>query len=289
VLDVAKELKTMVKGAESRVEDPRTPAPSLGSSVDPRSTEIVGGNASGGPNTSHTIVVGALAALLKAVSPGAQEAEYRQAALESNVLGKHTESSRRRTFRYVRELYLLRPDSILFRALRDLWLDEPEAQPLLAGVCAVARDSVFRASSSAITRSSPGDTLTSTDLAHAVEEHFPESYSVSTLAKIGRNTFSSWEQTGHLAAGGAATKTRTRAICRPVNVAYALLLGYLQGIRGQALFDTLWAKILDHPKSHLFDMAFTASQRGLIEFRQAGGVVDVGFHELLRPFEDEPR
>ncbi|MGH8527928.1 MAG: hypothetical protein ACREXY_28025, partial [Gammaproteobacteria bacterium] len=179
--------------------------------------------------------------------------------------------------------------SILFRAMRDLWTDEEEAQPLLAGVCALARDSVLRASGSAITRSSPGDALRSTDLAEAVQEHFPESYSASTLAKIGRNTFSSWEQTGHLAAAGSATKTRTRAVCRPVNVAYALLLGYLQGIRGQALFDTLWAKILDHPKSHLFDMAFTASQRGLIEFRQAGGVVDVGFHELLRPFEDELR
>jgi hypothetical protein len=65
------------------------------------------------------------------------------------------------------------------------------------------------------------------------------------------------------------------------------MLGYLQGIRGQALFDTLWAKVLDHPKSHLFDLAFIASQRGLMEFRQAGGVVDVSFRELLRPFEGE--
>jgi len=45
--------------------------------------------------------------------------------------------------------------------------------------------------------------------------------------------------------------------------------------------------VLDRPKSHLFDLAFGASQRGLLEFRHAGGVIDVKFHELLRPFEGE--
>ena len=123
------------------------------------------------------------------------------------------------------------------------------------------------------------------DLAKAAGEHFPGSYSDSTLAKIGRNTFSSWEQTGHLAAGEPAKKVRVRAVCRPANVAYALLLGHLQGVSGQALFETLWAHVLDQPRSHLVDMAFGASQRGLIEFRHAGGVMDVSFHQLLRPSE----
>jgi hypothetical protein len=207
--------------------------------------------------------------------------------LNENVFGKETEGARRRTLRYLKELYLLRPSSVLFRALRDLWPDDPEAQPLLAGLCALARDAVFRASSSVIIRSARGDVLTSHDLADAVGDHFPTSYRQSTLAKIGRNVFSSWEQTGHLARGERTTKVRTRATCRPSNVAYALMLGYLEGTRGGALFDTLWAQVLDQPKSHLFDLAFGASQRGLLEFRHAGGVVEVSFHELLRPFQGE--
>jgi hypothetical protein len=72
-------------------------------------------------------------------------------------------------------------------------------------------------------------------------------------------------------------------------VAYALMLGHLQGTRGPALFDMLWTKVLDQPKSHLFDLASDASQRGLLEFRHAGGVVEVSFHELFRPFEGEQR
>jgi hypothetical protein len=249
--------------------------------------EIAPGDISGGPNTSHTIMVGALRALLDAVPRDAGFNDYKQAALESNVLGKQTDGARRRTFRYLRELYLLRPDALLFRALRQLCLHDRQAQPLLAGLCAVARDAVFRASSDVITQSHPGDALTAQDFARVVGNRFPGVYRDTTMAKIGRNVFSSWEQTGHLARQARLTKVRTRVACQPADVAYALMLGYLEGARGEALFMTLWAKVLDQPMSHLYDLASSASQRGLMEFRHAGGVVEVSFHELLRPFDGE--
>ena len=227
--------------------------------------EIVPGSVSGGTNTSHTIIVAGLAALLDAVPVDAPASTYEEAALQANVIGKTTDGARRRTYRYLRELYVLRPDSLLFRAMRDLWPVDSAARPLLAGLCALARDAVFRASSSAITGSSPGDALGSADLADAVGEQFSESYGAATLAKIVRNTFSSWEQTGHLAEAEHATKVRTRATCRPANVAYALLLGYAEGVRGKALFETLWARVLDQPASHLMDLAASASQDGMLE------------------------
>ena len=256
---------------------------SVNAGVDP--TEIVSGDISGGTNTSHTIVVNSLSVLLDAVPVLAAAGDYERAAVDENVLSKQTEGARRRTFRYLRELYLLRPDSLLFRSLRDLWPIDPPARALLACLCALARDPVFRASSVAITQTSPGDTLTSTDLAVAVGEQFPTTYSASTLAKIGRNTFSSWEQSGHLREHHSGVKLRTRATCRPADVAYALLLGHLEGVRGRALFDTLWASVLDQPTSHLLDLAAVASQSGMLELRHAGGVVEVGFRELLRPFD----
>jgi hypothetical protein len=248
-------------------------------------SEIVPGDRSGGTNTSHTIIIPALCAVLEAVPESAPAAAYQQAAIVANVLGKATDGARRRTFRYLRELYLLRPDSLLFRALRDLWPITPPARSLLAGLCALARDPVFRASSAAIMKTPPGDMLTSADLADAVVEVFPSSYGAATLAKIGRNTFSSWRQTGHLKDAGRSIKVRIRPVCHPTNVAYALLLGHLEGARGRALFDTLWARVLDQPHSRLFELAAAASQQGMLELRQAGGVVDVGFRELLRTFD----
>lgn len=249
--------------------------------------EIVPGDRSGGTNTSHTIVVPALTALLSVVDRHAEHAIYEQAVIAENVLGKDTTGSRQRTFRYLRELYLLRPDSTLFRALRDVWNDDPSGQPLLAGLCALARDTVFRASASAILQSDPGDEITSSDLSTAVGEVFPSAYNDATLAKIGRNTASSWEQTGHLEAVARNEKLRRRPTCTSATVAYALLLGQLEGVRGAALFDTIWAQVLDQPRAHLMGLATVASQRSLIDFRHSGGVTEVGFTELLRPMEGQ--
>jgi hypothetical protein len=242
-------------------------------------------SASGGATTSHSIMVPALRALIEAVHAEATFEDYRAAAVEENVLGKSTEASRRRTFRYLRELYLLRPDAVEFRALRDLWSDDKSAQQLLAGLCALANDAVFHASADAILTATVGEAVSSQELATAVAKHYPDSYSDSTLAKIGRNTSSSWEQTGHLQHQGRGPKLRIRAQALPSSVAYALFLGHLRGARGQALLETTWAKVLDLPRSQLVDVAVAASQRGLLEFKQAGGIIDVGFRLLLRPIE----
>ncbi len=247
--------------------------------------EIARGDRSGGATTSHTIVVPALERLLSKVGTGKAAGEYEQAVLEDNVLGKDTVGARRRTLRYLRELYLLRDDSLLFRALGDLWNDDPSGQPLLAGLCALARDPVFRASAQPIFDSEPGDEVASADLAEAVSKSFNESYSDPTLAKIGRNTSSSWQQSGHLDAVARITKVRRRAVCTPATTAFALFLGHLEGVGGAALFDTLWSRALDRPRAHLMDLAVAASQRSLIDFRHSGGVIEVQFTELLRPRE----
>lgn len=247
--------------------------------------EIVPGERSGGATTSHTIVVPALQLLLEKVGCKADAADYEYAVLEDNLLGKSTIGARRRTLRYLRELYILRKDSLLFRALGDLWNDDPLGQPLLAGLCALARDSAFRASAPAIFDCEPGDEVTSVDLAEAVAKAFPGSYGDATLAKIGRNTFSSWEQTGHLNAIPKNGKVRARAVCTPSATAFALFLGHLEGVAGAALFETLWARALDRPKAHLLDLAVVASQRSLIDFRHSGGISEVGFSGLLRPIE----
>jgi hypothetical protein len=240
---------------------------------------------SGGATTSHTIVAPALEVLLTAVGTTADLAAYERAVVDDNLLGKETIGGRRRTLRYLRELYVLRGDSVLFRALGDLWNDDSTGRRLLAGLCALASDPVFRASAQAIFDTEPGNEVTSADLADAVMKSFPESYNESTLAKIGRNTSSSWEQTGHLEAVTRTRKVRRRAVCTPATTAFALFLGHLDGLAGSLLFDTVWARALDRPRAQLIDMATAASQRSLIDFRHSGGITEVGFGALLRPID----
>jgi hypothetical protein len=237
--------------------------------------------------TSHTIGVPELTHLLDVVSPEAGLEEYERAAVVDNALGRATETGRAWRFATLRRLYLLRPDSLLFRSLRDLWADDPAGRPLLAALCAMATDTVFRSSATVIVRTSPGDEVAANDFAEAIEKEYPGVYAASSLKKASQNAYASWQQSGHLDPAKQGRKVRQRAICSPADVAYALLLGHLLGHRGDALFDTLWTSILDRPQSQLHDLAFAASQRGMLEFRSAGGVTEVGFRQLLRPMDGQ--
>lgn len=237
--------------------------------------------------TSHSIGIGELDQLVQSLPPDADSLDYRRSIVDENLLGLASESGRVWRFKTLRRLYLLRPDSLLFRALRDLWVDDPEARPLLAALCATATDTVLRASAIVIIETSIGDEVTSGDFATAIETRYPGVYGSSTLQKAASNAYRSWEQSGHLGPAHRGRKRRKQATCRPADVAYALLLGHLEGHRGEALFETWWTEILDQPCSGLYELALAASQRGMIEYRNAGGVVEVGFRELLRPMEGE--
>ena len=233
---------------------------------------------SGGAHTSRTMMLGELGALLSAVGGRGSREDYRRAILADNVLSKGSTTTRRRSLRYLRQLYVLDPASPLFRGLTRLWEADSSAQPLLALICALSCDPLLRATVSVIIGAGDGQKLTSDDLAQAVTDRFPDSYSQPVAAKIGRNAVSSWTQSGHLR--GRLTKVRVRATPRPASTAYALFVGHLGGAAGAGLFDTVYAHALDCSSAALHDEAFAAAKRGWIDFRQAGQVVEVGFRWL---------
>ncbi len=101
-------------------------------------------------------------------------------------------------------------------------------------------------------------------------------------AKIGRNVLSSWTQSGHLRAIKKTVKVRALAHATPATAVYALYLGHLDGLAGQALLDTLYIEVLDAPLREVRELAFAASALGWLEYREAGGLVDVGFRWLTK-------
>lgn len=232
-------------------------------------------------------MVSSLQHLLAVLPAGAPQTAYRAAVMDENVLGKATVSGREWAFRQLRRYYAFDPAVLLFRSLRDLWDHDPAGQPLLAMLCALSRDQVLRSTSVLVLGAEVGSSLDRTDFEAAVEEAFPGAYSSNTRRTAAGNIASSWTQSGHFRHQGRSEKVRVRACCTPAPVAYALMLGYLQGHRGQALFETVWARTLDRPTSQLVELAATASQIGMLEFRHAGGVMEIGFGHLLRRFDDE--
>jgi hypothetical protein len=233
-----------------------------------------------GIHTTRTIMLAELGELLAVCPPSSSLADYRTAVVDENALLKPTGTTRESTFRWLRALYVLDPTVVLFRALRDLWDADAEARPLLTLLLAAAREPLLRATAPAILAAPRETVVEPAVLADAVNAAFPERYNARTLQNIGKNAASSWTQAGYLQ--GRTPKVRVRAESRPPAVAYALLLGYLMGGRGEALFGTFWADLLDAPRYALHEQAAQAGRGGWIDYRRAGDVTDVEFRHLLR-------
>jgi hypothetical protein len=222
--------------------------------------------------------------LLQALPAAAPQAEYRAAVVDDNLLGRPTDAGRVRTFRHLRELYLLNPEAPEFRALRHYLAFEQDAGPLLAGILATQRDEVLRASFDAVGAAAPGDVVTSADLLVAVR-HQLDGMSQATFAKCGRNTGACWTQTGHLR--GRGIKVRTFVEPRPAAIAFAAWLGHHFGQRGASVLDNPWSRLLDLPKDDdgiRLKALQTANAFGLLQLLRAGNVVDVQFPD----FGEEP-
>jgi len=80
---------------------------------------------------------------------------------------------------------------------------------------------------------------------------------------------------------------RTQASPTVGSAAYALLLGYLAGARGQGLFSSEYAGLLDCPPEKTVELAEEASRKGWIVFKRVSDVVEVGFPNLIGPEEKE--
>jgi hypothetical protein len=237
-------------------------------------------------HTARTIMLNELQMLLCYVaSESASIQEYKKAIVEDNCLLKRSGRNRDLTFRHLADLYILEPGYLLFRALRYFWYRDTEGRSLLALLCACATDSLLRNHGTFILGLSQGTTITSQDSEAFIEQNNPGRFSPATLRSTAQNINSSFTQSGHLS--GRSIKKRTKVYSSPGSTAYALLLGYLTGARGESLFSTDYAKLLDSTPEEMSQMAVEASGRGWMVFKRIGNVVEVAFPNLLTEQEME--
>ncbi len=232
-----------------------------------------------GTHTSRTIMLEELRALLANHRPDATRERYLAAIHEDNCLIKRTAATRKLSSQRLSELYALDPEVSLFRVMRRCWYADLDGQPLLAMLLALARDPLLRASAPPVLRMRPGDELARQQMTDALARTVGNRLSESTLDKVVRNASSSWTQSGHLKGRGR----KIRQIVRPtaMTTAFALLLGYVSGNRGTALFESLWAQVLDVPAGELMNLAMDARRLGLLDMSQSGGVLELSFSRLL--------
>ncbi len=239
-----------------------------------------------GSHNARTIMLEELGILLSYVDNAeTPQGKYLTAIITDNCLGKRSGKTRKLSARHLTTLYGLDPRLTIFRALCYFWYRDIDAQPLLALLCSYSRDAILRTSAPFILSISEGDTVTTRDMEEFLEKKFLGSYSKATLKSMARNINSSWTKSGHLT--GRVKKIRQKPLATTGAASFALLLGYLTGARGESLFATGYAKLLDTPQDRIIELAETASGRGWITLKKAGDVIEVLFPNNITEAEME--
>jgi hypothetical protein len=238
-----------------------------------------------GTHSTRTMMLAELQSLLSTVPGNRERPDYERAVLEENCLGKQTFSNRTLSLQRLGELYALHPAVPLFRIMRDLWMANQESQPQLALLLALARDPLLRLSAQAVLYTAIGKEFARQEMTDALVEGTGGRFNESSLDKIVRNASSSWTQSGHLQ--GRSRKFRQQIRATPAATAYAFLLGYMQGIRGQNLFQCPWVKVLDLDELEARERADDAKRLGLVDIKQSGSLIDIAFPALMNETDKE--
>ncbi len=237
----------------------------------------------GGPHSSRTIMLHDLRVLLEEIPQPAHKKDYLHAIFEDNILGKKTVSSRKKSAEYLGVQYGLDPSITIFRSMRYFWHKDACSQPLLAMLCALARDPVLRLSVELILQTPVGERITKYHFEQVIEKNAGDRFSHKTLESISRNVFSSWTQAGYLK--GNRSRYRTLPDVTVGSVAYAVLLGYLCGERGKLLLDCIWVRLLGISTAQVLDYVLKASRLGWLDYRGIDSVVEIRFPNLLTQAE----
>jgi hypothetical protein len=208
-----------------------------------------------------------------------------KAIVEENVLEKPTLSSRKKSLRHLMELYGMDPSKALFRVLWDLAHADLDSLPQLCLVCAYARDPQLRHSFELVRTLRLGEVLARADMEQHLEIGFLGRFSPAMKKSMAQNVNTTWTFGGHLA--GKAKKTRRLPEPRPISAAYAMFVGYLTGLRGERLLDSAFASLVATKRSQLIAALSLASAKGLLSLKQAAGIVEFDFSNLLTSAEQE--
>ena len=240
-----------------------------------------------GAHSARSMMLEELRSLFQTMAPSSTQAHYQSEICDHNLLDKPTVKSRKLTYRHLVDLYGLNADIALFRVFRMLWPLADEAQPVLALQLALLRDPLLRLSQDFIAEKPLGDQVVRQDIEELLKARDPDRFSPASLKSFAQNINGSWTQAGFLQ--GKARKTRVAPTLAFPNVVFAIFVAYLEGATGERLFQSGWTALLGAPEHQLTEHAIAAAQRGIIDFKQSGGITEIRFNDFLTREEEQWR
>jgi hypothetical protein len=202
-------------------------------------------------------------------------------ALRENVFGKKSSDGIQKTGNYLRRLYGFEKNDPAFMAFLYFWKSaDSNEKPLLALVYAVNRDYLLRESMDVIINTRIGEKAAIEEFETCIEKMHPNQYSPKTRKSMAQNIASSWKQAGFIT--GKVKNIRTTPQVTFKAVAFAMLLSYLGGERGDFIMHSLSVNALCLSEAKIRELTIEASKRDYLQYQYAGSVTVLSFDNLLK-------
>ena len=239
----------------------------------------------GGTHLARTMMLEDLAEVFETCTTTTNKQEVIRAVDDENCLGKPSGKARRLAARHLVKLYGFEDGELIYRVLAYLWSRDEQARPMLALLCAYARDAILRSSAEFIFALKDGEPYQRVNLEEFVDGLYPARFSPAMLRSAAQNIAGTWTRSGHLL--GRNKKTRQLITPTPGAVVMATLLSYVTGQRGQLTFESEYVKLLDCSPTTAIELAKSAAQRGWMDVKHIGSVIEVAFPRILTNDEME--
>lgn len=201
-------------------------------------------------------------------------------SLNQNIANKRTKNNQDKTTGFLKQLYGFDLAHLPFRFFKHFWqISEPSDKPILTLLYAIGQDYLLAESYSIIASTKLGEKVTIERLEENIEEQHPESFSKNTRRSLAQNIASSWKQAGFIT--GKVKNIKTQPSIGYHVVAFAFVLAYLNGERGDFILSSKWAKALCLGENQLRELAIEAARRDLLQYQFAGSVTAISFTNLF--------
>jgi hypothetical protein len=243
------------------------------------------GFATSGVMSSRSVMLPELNQLLTPIKSEVDISEIQSLVVDQDVLQKPSAANRLKTFNFLKGLFGLSPSQALYREFFRLAKLSPADFSVLAGTLAFAREPILRDCAEMVINKDIGKSLGREDFEVWIRQHMPGRFSESMYISFSHNLYASFFQLGYLGEASGKVRIRKRREIRPVSIAYAGFLDWLNGLNGMSLLEGKFMQTLELEKNESLSLLSSAGQQGLAGVALAGGILQLDFSGWLRPGE----
>jgi len=230
-------------------------------------------------NTVHTARTMMFLELSKVMDFSTDSNNY-QESMSNNVFGKKSQDGIKKTGNFLTQLYGFDNSIPAFRAFEHFWLEcDRDERALISFIFALKNDYLLQESISVVSNCKAGNKVAIEAMMENIEKFHPKRFTDNTLRSVAQNIASSWKQAGLIT--GKVKNIRTQPDISYKVVAFAMLLSFLEGDRGDFIMQSNCVNALCLSETKLRELAVEASKRDYLQYQYAGNVTSISFDKLI--------